>query len=66
MIFLYFLDLLEYTGMCNLAVKSGNTGQEGKQFIFSKSADFDRFNFSFLGQEIFNESKKNGTQAFAI
>lgn len=48
-------------------MKSGGGGTEGENSSFvGKTADLDRSNFSFLGQEVFSESKINKTEAFAI
>lgn len=41
------------------------TGGKNNSFLVKLMILTD-FNFSFLGQEIFNESKKNATDAFAI
>lgn len=42
-------------------------GTEGENSSFvGKTADLDRLSFSFLGQEVFGESKINKTEAFAI
>lgn len=46
-------------------IRQHGTGGENSSFLV-KLLILTDFNFSFLGQEIFNESKKNGTEALAI
>lgn len=53
--------------MSNLALKSGDTGQNGKTVhLLLKLLIWRDLHYSFLGQIVFSESKTNRTEAFTI